>query len=274
MFDTYTRWARLLPACLAALPGVAFLVSGVVLIEQYSGVASAALGAVGCVICGMVRDAGRRVEPALWKRWGGSPTVRRMRWRHSDHGLTRSLHEQIEVITNVPLPSPAEERADPKNADGQYEMAIMMIRARTRDRARFNLLFRENVEYGFRRNCYGLCRVGIAISVVGGALSALLLLAGDGHREDFRIAYAACGTVSLLMISFWVRVVDADWVLRAAQSYSLRFVEAVYELYGSLGSTTPYSPNPSTTSLAPSHGDRPRPRSSSSIESPETRISE
>ena len=60
MLDAYSRRARLAPAALAALPAIVLLGTGLVDPEHAASVLAMALGAVGVVICGLVRDAGRR----------------------------------------------------------------------------------------------------------------------------------------------------------------------------------------------------------------------
>ena len=45
----------------------------------------------GIVVCGLVRAAGRRLEPALWASWGGAPTTRRLRFREDNSLLPSRL---------------------------------------------------------------------------------------------------------------------------------------------------------------------------------------
>ena len=70
MLDAYSRRARLAPAALAALPAIVLLGTGLVDPEHAASVLAMALGAVGVVICGLVRDAGRRRQSDLWRDSG------------------------------------------------------------------------------------------------------------------------------------------------------------------------------------------------------------
>jgi len=54
------------------------------------------------------------------------------------------------------LPSAQEEADDPAKADAFYGRCGAWLRENTRDTKKFNILFNENVTYGFRRNLFAL----------------------------------------------------------------------------------------------------------------------
>src|SRR4051794_23876974 len=114
MFDAYNRRARLMPAALAAAPAIVLAGVGAWSPESTGSTIAMVIGAVGIVMCGMVRAAGRRIEPALWKSWGGPPTTRRLRFRDAEsQAATQRLHGRIEQTLGRSMPSAAEEAADP-----------------------------------------------------------------------------------------------------------------------------------------------------------------
>src|SRR4051812_42766004 len=82
--DKYARTARLGPALLASVPALALLAAGALSPESLARTFGIAAGAIGVAVCGLVRDAGRKLQPRLWQSWGGSPSVRRLRWREND----------------------------------------------------------------------------------------------------------------------------------------------------------------------------------------------
>jgi hypothetical protein len=57
-----------------------------------------------------------------------------------------------------------------------YEAGARWLREHTRDTARFALLFKENINYGFQRNALGLRWIGLALALAG----ALSILAKGG----------------------------------------------------------------------------------------------
>lgn len=231
MLDPYSRRARLAPALLAAVPAVGFLVVGAISVKTPTGAGSLVLGAVALVICGLVRDAGRRLQPALWESWGGSPTVRRLRWRtEDDHEAVRQLHSDLSSVLGRALPSVASEMSDPVAADRQYEAAVAVLRERTRDSRRFRLVFMENAEYGFRRNALGLRPVALTISIVALVASVLLGIFGPGDLGNRVARWLPCGAISLVAAAFWWWVVGPDWVRRSADIYADRLFEAIATL--------------------------------------------
>ena len=55
-----------------------------------------------------------------------------------------------EQALEIQLPDAGAEAENPEDADALYTEAIAALRERTRDKARFPLVFEENVEYGLR----------------------------------------------------------------------------------------------------------------------------
>lgn len=230
LFDSYTLRARLAPAVLAALPAVGVLAAGALSPGRATGTVGIAIGSIGLVVAGLVRDRGRQIQPALWKSWGGSPTLRRLRWR--DGGMSPQavgrLHARVNALLDEELPDAPTEAADPAEADRRYEEAITILRERTRDHARFPLVLAENKEYGFRRNMLGLRPLGIAVAVVSAAVSVAALVAPFAGSDD--IAWIVSAASSTVVGLLWGRLVTPDWVRGASELYADRLFEAAESL--------------------------------------------
>jgi hypothetical protein len=226
--DEYTWRARIAPVATVISPIVVFAPASAVVqlgVAVASGVAAVALVAIAAEVG---RDRGKRLEPALWASWGGSPTLRRLRFRDSDdpEEVTR-LHEQIEAILGTGLPTQTEENADPDRADRMYDRATRALREATRDKERFRLVFSENLSYGFRRNLLGLRPWGLAVAI-GTLVAAGVLLLATSH--DQAVAVLVPALWSVLAITFYVFVVRPTWVRVPAEAYAERLLGAVDEL--------------------------------------------
>ncbi len=68
-------------------------------------------------------------------------------------------------MPGVTLPSPEAEATDPEAADSLYDSAVQWLIPQTRSGGRFPLVFQENVNYGFRRNLWGLRPIGLAVAI-------------------------------------------------------------------------------------------------------------
>jgi hypothetical protein len=228
MFDAYTRRARLMPAALAAAPAIILLGVGIWSPTGPASISAMVLGALGIVVCGVVRAAGRRLERDLWNSWGGPPTTRAMRWRESaSPAATQRLHDRVTKALGRGLPTQAEEEVDPADADLHYEEAVAALRDLTRDRARFPLVAEEVADYGFRRNCLGLRPVALTIATAVLIASAVVLTAGnDAHPARFIVA-AAAGAVAVVG---WTLGVRPEWVRSLADLYAARLLEATETL--------------------------------------------
>ncbi|KML07900.1 MULTISPECIES: hypothetical protein [Burkholderia] len=168
-FDEYDRKARLAPALLALSPilvGLAMRLSEWAFLGIISSLAIS-LGGLW-LLTDIARRMGKAKQERLFKEWGGSPTVQLL--RHSDEQLDedskRRYHRVLGTKADVRMPSTEDERSEPKSADAKYRSVQQWLLQNTRDKSKFQLLFNENVTYGFRRNGYGLRRIGLAFCAI------------------------------------------------------------------------------------------------------------
>jgi hypothetical protein len=230
VFDKYSRNARLYPAILAALPALAVLVAGISSASTALRVAGVLGGCVGLVVVALVRDRGRHVQKRLWRDWGGPPATRRLRWRDGAGPEIARLHERVEHATGLKLPDAADEKRDAAEADARYDEAVEALRALTRDPDRFKLVFEENVNYGWRRNSYGLRPVAITIAVVALIATACVLAFAGGTFASRAGRWAPALVISALALVWWTFIVTESWVRSAAELYSDKLFEATHAL--------------------------------------------
>jgi hypothetical protein len=124
MFDAYTWHARLAPLGVASLPLFLLLVPA--LLNQDAAVTACVLLAslAGCVVCGSVRDRGRRLEGELWASWGGPPTTQLLMW---DGPGTRAeverRHREVEMALSISLPP--KRRNEPTRSRRSWPMRML-----------------------------------------------------------------------------------------------------------------------------------------------------
>jgi hypothetical protein len=171
------------------------------------------------------RDKGKLKEPKLYESWGGKPTTVMLRHHGSplDPAALARLHDALSLATGVPSPSRRKETASPADADKVYEEYVRYLRDTTRDREKFPRVFEELVNYGFRRNLWGLKPLGMALAA---AASAAALTALWWHRgQDHQPLAGAAAALALVMFSAWVFWINPAWVRIAAQAYAERLIE-------------------------------------------------
>jgi hypothetical protein len=169
--DPYDRQSRLYPALLCLLPLL------VLVALLYAPNASALTGVITIAVsCGglflmmnICREMGKRLEEKLYREWGGKPTTQLLRHRHSsiDSVTKRRYHTFLAAKINAPFPDAEQENNDPAKADEAYQSGARWLLDHTRLDAgkKFDLLFRDNVTYGFRRNALGARPLGIIIAI-------------------------------------------------------------------------------------------------------------
>ncbi len=125
----------------------------------------------------------------------------------------------------LPAPTPNEEQADPETADALYEAFTRHLRNATRDAKKHRLVFAENVNYGFRRNVWGMRPAGITLAVLG-VLAGITAIVTNANAPTATMAapiIAAFLNVGLLV--FWIFRFTPDWVRIAAEAYAERLLE-------------------------------------------------
>lgn len=228
ILDTYSRRARLLPALITIfpIPVLAFCLFP----QLYKSVLVALAGLAASfgmtfLMALIARSTGRAAEKRLFTAWGAAPTTQWLRHRDSNlDGITKARYHAFlaaHVPQLGPMPSDAEELANPNAADDKYRAGTKWLIEHTRDRKKFPLVFDELVNYGFQRNMLGLKPIGIVISVA--AIFTVFALASSKGIEmggNPPAEYWITVGVSGLLFVIWVFVVTSDWVRDAADSYA------------------------------------------------------
>ena len=241
--DQYTLRARIQPACLVVLPFGTLLFVWLLPESLWGGslggVVASSLGTGFMAQIG--RDLGRKKQEALWERWDGAPTTRLLRFRDScNRTLLTHRRSKLEQLVGFPLPSEEEESEDPVYADQTYETATKMLINSTRDNDRFPLVYAENINYGFRRNLWGLKRWGLGISVTAMVLSWCLLFWSIGlpisdswlstvlSNQDWSLTTRLLGAIlNTVFTLIWMLVINPQWVKLPAEAYAERLLAAV-----------------------------------------------
>jgi peptidoglycan/LPS O-acetylase OafA/YrhL len=231
--DAYDRSARLAPAYLVFLPAVVGVVVFALGSSEWWSKLGGVLAACGAPLLAVQwgRSGGRGRQADLFKRWGGSPTVRLLRFGGAPNAAAvQQRHDAIARSTGVQLPTATEERADPKAADDVYETAVTALRELTRGED-FPLVLKENIAYGFRRNLWGRKRYGIGVAALVAALGLALLLASAlGFDSLDRWAAITAAVFALITLVVWMLVVTEDWVREAGEAYASRLLDSALRL--------------------------------------------
>ncbi len=232
--DTYTVRARIAPPLLVALPAwiaVTVWFPGITANALVSG--AGAWLALAVLADQLGRDGGRNKQPKLFQQWGGMPSTAML--RHRDPRLNRvtraRYHAKLRSIVGTALPSVEMEAAAPEKADEVYESCVDLLRARTRDRKAFALVFAENVAYGFRRNVWGMRPAGTAIALLASVM-CFVRLGVEWSRSGAISSAPAIGLLACTVLSsLWLARFTSVWVKLTAEAYA-RALLAACEVIG------------------------------------------
>ena len=242
ILDPYDRKARLRPGLLCGLP----LVASIVLLIPQLGPIWGLIGGVvvysggSMLLIQIVRDLGKGLEERLFQSWGGRPSAAML--RHADGRLGKPTKERYrtfltKAVPGLTLASEEDERENPESAYAGYESANRWLLEQTMDRARFELLFTENVNYGFRRNLLGLKPIALGADAI--ALLLLIGMAGGSWTGQF------ASTIETVAPEWWaslsitavhtlalVVLIRPKWVRATAETYARQLLAACDSLEG------------------------------------------
>lgn len=232
LFDEYSLNARVRPALLALLSLTVFFY--LAFPQLYNALA----GAVSIfVVFGLVtalahycRSAGRNLENKLFSAWGGKPTTSLLRHRdtHIDSITKNRYHEFLtRNIVKLVAPSAEDELNNPQKADQAYDSAVRWLLEYTRDQKRYPILFKENISYGFRRNCYGIKWLAVMLTlvpIVAVVVDYFVVTKTVVDVGEPSVWLSIC--LSMILSCWWVFVVRESWVRDAATAYAIRLLAA------------------------------------------------
>jgi len=231
-FDYYTLVARLLPTYLVILPLVLLCFILFPDIQNFYGILAGIFVPFGVTVllAQIGRDAGKQKESWLFSSWGGIPTNNMLSNIHStiDKNSLKRYHQKLEkLIPGLEIPTEDEERGNPDKALQIFQSCTKYLRENTRDLKKFNLIFSENVNYGFRRNLWGMKREGACAAYISSVVS-FFIFAYKLNVDNFLFPIALIvGVICLAMFLLWMYKVNPKWIKIVADAYAERLICAL-----------------------------------------------
>lgn len=230
LLDAYNLRARLFPAFIVLTPIGLGIAAWISLDYQLLGTLGSLAVTLGfaTLLQQFTRDAGKRKENFLFDLWGGRPSVRMLSFEHTtlNHQTLGRCHAKLkELAPTLSLPDSLEdELKSPNEFKLAYESGNDLLISKTRDKEKFGLLLEENMNYGFRRNLWGLKPFGIA-AVLAGLVVTIARMVNDWRfGSDVSIVAASCAGLCLMLLVLWLVVFKPVWVRQAADTYARRLL--------------------------------------------------
>lgn len=226
--DLYDLRARVQPALLCVMP----LAAGVYLYFPKIFAAADALVALVVAFGGvqllsqLARDRGKQIEPGLFSLWGGMPSVVVLRpsSRILPAPALQQTHAVLEKLTGIAPAKGLPEIAQATSSDEVYRAWSDYLRTRTRDTSKYALIFKENTNYGFRRNFLGLKSFTLFFSLMSSFAAVILNIEGRS------LSFTALDWSYLLSCLCYATLVGLkvkpEWVKVAAFEYAKQLVES------------------------------------------------
>ncbi len=187
-------------------------------------------GALSFLLTQLGRDLGKKKEPTLWESWGGMPTIQILRFNndHLDNLTKKRYHSRLNELCPVgQIPTKELEQLNQSEIDSIYSTWTKFMLVNTRDTDKYKLLFKENINYGFRRNLWGLKQIAIILIAI---IICILTMSninkfGLSFFLNWPIEYFVSLCSLIILSAFWFFIVTKDWIKTVAFSYAERLFE-------------------------------------------------
>lgn len=231
--NVYVRKARIYPVLILFFPVLVVFAFYVIGYEKYFHFFSSAVAyaVLTFFFANLGRDKGKMKEKELWKNWGGIPTTQILRYSNNylDNITKERYHKKLgELLSDVKIPTKKSEIKKPDKSDEFYTSGVNILRTKTRDKTKYPLVFTENVNYGFRRNLWGLKSIAIVESVIF-ILSHFGYMLYDYfvNSQTFSINSIILLGVLVFVLLLWIFWINTNWVKIAAFAYAERLLETL-----------------------------------------------
>jgi hypothetical protein len=233
--DKYTIKARLYPSFLVLLPAFVVGVYYITDFERYYHYFTAviAVGLFTFLLSQLGRDKGKLKEPALHNFFGGKPTTQILRHNnnHIDCVTKERYHKLLtQKIDGIQIPTVIQETTDTTYADQVYDSCAKFLISKTRDTKKFNLLFKENISYGFRRNLWGMKLWALFLLLFCFTLHFYIATNYFTVFNHYETKDIGLFIFILVTTFFWLFVVTKNWIKLTAFAYAERLYETMNEL--------------------------------------------
>jgi hypothetical protein len=230
--DQYSLKARVYPALIVVLPIFFFFFFYITEFAVYYHYITAFISIflLSYLLSHLGRDAGKSKESKLYELWGGKPTTQILRYSNSElDRLTKERYYRIlqEKIKGLNIPTLDEEKQNAVNSDEIYNSCATYLISKTRNTNKYALLFNENINYGFRRNLWGMKPLGLCILLFCFLIHLII-------ATDFFSSISFTPTIDLYLyiafafiLCFWLFVVRPNWIKNVAFEYAKRLYETL-----------------------------------------------
>jgi hypothetical protein len=233
--DTYSIKARVYPAFVVLLPILVLALFYITDFKVYYHYITAfiSVGFLSFILAQLGRDQGKNKETILFESIGGKPTNQILRHtnNHLDKTTKARYHNGLsEKIQEISIPTLEQEQANPQKSDEIFESCTKYLISKTRDTEKFNLLFKENINYGFRRNLWGMKMWGMII-LIASAIAHMVIATDFFTNIGFKPTSDTYPYLAFFVLgAFWIFVVTKNWVKITAFAYAERLYETIEEI--------------------------------------------
>lgn len=232
MNDIYALKARLYPMLLFFLPLFTTLISFFFLVENYQKLffPAGVISALSFLLSQLGRDAGKKKQNALWIGWGGAPCEQLLSYRNGvvNKTIKKRYHDKLSLLhPQSSILSEAYETRNPDSSQEIYGSWVKYLISKTRDTTRFHLLYKENINYGFRRNLWGMkpYSIFLILFLLVASYFYCSRVIGFSNPLLFSAEYLANSIFLIVALFFWIFIVSEHWVKLTAFSYAERLLE-------------------------------------------------
>lgn len=179
------------------------------------------------------RDNGKRKEKRLWEFWGGAPVEQLFSFQNCeiDEQTKKRYHKKMETV--MPLENEIDfSSATIEETKGIYQSWTKYLITNTRDTKKYSLVFKELINYGFRRNLWGLKSFSIflILACITANFGYNFSVNESFNPLDYSLGFKVSEIILLCVMLVWIFIINRTWVKIPAFAYAERLLETIDNL--------------------------------------------
>lgn len=227
--NRYFFVTRLSPVLLLQIP---ILVIGIPYCSNYEGFVKLLLIIFFLIVLGVIlttidRDFGKKIEKELWKKWEGCPMIILLNYNNNLlDAQTKDKYHSI-LLKYLPMSQSIEFKMSTtmeRNLIYQW-WCMYLVKHIPHDRTNL-LLYKETINYGFRRHLWGLKRQSINFT-------AILLIVNFLFQAIYKtfdltklpVNFYISELLLIILLLMWIFFINSDWVKTSALAYTKKLLE-------------------------------------------------
>jgi hypothetical protein len=129
-------------------------------------------------------------------------------------------------LIGIKMPSVEDEQANPEKTYDIYKSCVLLLKSKTRDKEKYRMIFAENINFGFRRNLWGMKSYALVFTILSIFLVLVQIYSDWNGLSGVRPVISIALILDISFLSIWIFQINPDWVKSTSEAYVTQLLYA------------------------------------------------